>query len=125
MAKKRIYYTEFRRGLESEPLKPVYFFTGAEAYLQEAAIKAVIDKAIDPSDRNLNLEMLYAGTDVSGQELYERAQTLPFLGDTRVMVVRQAEKWRANDLAILTSYCSYASPYLSLFFLTYFFPMHP
>ncbi|MCK5218053.1 DNA polymerase III subunit delta [bacterium] len=104
MPKKRIYYNEFRRGLDSEPVKPVYLFTGAEAFLKEQGIHAILGKVLEPSDRSLNLECLYAGTDVSGREVGSRALTLPFLAASRVLVVRQAEKWRSADLADLAGY---------------------
>ncbi len=104
MAKRRIYYAEFRKTLEGAPLQPVYLLTGAEVYLKEEAIRAIVDKALDPAERQLNLEMLYAGTDVGGQELKERALTLPFFHSRRVLVVRQVEKWRAADLAALQDY---------------------
>lgn len=104
MPKKRIYYNEFRKTLVSEPVKPVYLFTGAEDLLKEQGIQAIVDKVLKPSERSLNLESLYAGTDVSGREAGSRALTLPFLSACRVLVVRQAEKWRSADLADLTDY---------------------
>jgi len=104
--KRRIYYAEFRRTLDSDPVRPAYLFTGAEAYLQEEGLRAVLDKVLPPADRSLNLEVLYAGTDVNGQEVRERALTLPFLGSSRVLLVRQVEKWRAADLAALGEYLS-------------------
>lgn len=104
MPKKRIYYNEFRRALDSEPVKPVYLFTGAETFLKEQGIQAIVDKVLKPSDRSLNLECLYAGTDVSGREVGSRALTLPFLAASRMLVVRQAEKWRSADLADLADY---------------------
>ncbi len=110
MPKKRIYYSEFRRALDQGPLKPVYFFTGAESFLKDQGLRAVVEKALPPAERSLNLEMLYAGTDVSGREVRERALTLPFLAERRVLVVRQAEKWNATDLAALGDYCDNPSP---------------
>ena len=104
MPKKRIYYNEFKRALESGAVKPVYLFTGAEVFLKEQGIKAIVDKALEPADRSLNLEYLYAGTDVSGREVVSRALTLPFLAGHRVLVVRQAEKWSSGDLADLAGY---------------------
>jgi len=108
--KKRIYYTEFRRALDAEGIKPVYFFTGAESFLKEEGIQAIIDKALSPTERSMNLECLYAGTDVSGQEVKERALTLPFLAERRVLLVRQAEKWHTSDLKALTDYLQNPSP---------------
>jgi DNA polymerase-3 subunit delta len=103
VAKKRIYYSEFRRSLESEALKPVYLFTGAETFLKEEGVAAVIEKAVPPAERNLNLETLYAG-DVTGQDVRERALTLPFFTSHRGILVRQVEKWRAADVKALGEY---------------------
>ncbi|MCD4813601.1 DNA polymerase III subunit delta [bacterium] len=110
MAKKRIYYTEFRRDLERKGVNPVYFFTGAESFLKEEGIRAIVDKSISPEDRSMNFESLYAGTDVSGREIVARASTLPFMAERRVLVVRQAEKWRAGDLTALMTYLADPSP---------------
>lgn len=104
MPKRRIYYAEFRRTLESGGLKPAYLFTGAEYFLKEEGIRGVLDQALPVADRNLNLEALYAGPDLSGQEVRERCQTLPFLMSRRVLIVRQVEKWRAPDLAAVSAY---------------------
>jgi len=110
VAKKRIYYPEFRRALENEAAKPVYLFTGAEDFLKEQGVKAIIDKALPPAERSMNLEFVYAGTDVTGQEVKERSLTLPFFTAGRVIVVRQAEKWRAGDLAAIADYSRDPSP---------------
>ncbi len=104
MPRPRLYYAEFRRRLAAEPLQPAYLITGAEGYLQEEGLRAILDKALPPADRSLNLEVLYAGGDVTGQEVGDRAQTLPFLGERRVLLVRQVEKWRAADLESLSRY---------------------
>lgn len=110
MPKRRIYYAEFRRTLDSEPLKPAYLFTGAENFLKEEGIQAIVAKALPAADRNLNLESLYAGSDVSGREVRERAQTLPFFLSARVIIVRQAEKWKPADLDALAEYLADPSP---------------
>lgn len=104
MAKKRIYYNEFQRTLSGEPLKPVYLFSGAESFLKEQAVIALVDKSLDPGERQMNLEYLYAGSDVSGRDVVERAATLPFLGNSRVLVIRQVEKWRQGDLEAVLEY---------------------
>lgn len=104
MARRRIYYPEFRKALESEPLRPVYLFTGAEEFLKDLGIQALLALSLEPSGRELNLEILYAGPEISGLEVKERALTLPFFADRRVLVVRQAEKWKPSDLANLQSY---------------------
>ncbi|MEW6516112.1 MAG: DNA polymerase III subunit delta [candidate division FCPU426 bacterium] len=110
MAKKRIYYSEFRRGLDQEALRPAYLFTGAEAFLKEEGATALVDRALAGGDRSLNLETVYAGSDVSGREVLERALTLPFLAEHRVLVVRQAEKWHAADVKALEEYLARPSP---------------
>ncbi|MBN1595612.1 DNA polymerase III subunit delta [candidate division FCPU426 bacterium] len=104
MAKKRIYYTEFRRHLDSEELKTFYLFTGAEVFLKEEGVRAIVDKALPAPERSMNLETLYADTDVSGREASDRALTLPFCAARRVILVRQADKWRQADVNALLAY---------------------
>ncbi len=101
--KRRIYYSEFRRALEHEALKPVYLFTGAETFLKEEGIMAIIDKALPPAERNLNFESLYAG-DVSGADVRERSLTMPFFTSRRVILVRQVDKFRVPDVKALQDY---------------------
>jgi DNA polymerase III subunit delta len=108
--RRRIYYAEFRRTLEAEAPKPVYLFTGAENFLKEEGIQAVVDKALPLSDRSLNLESLYAGSEVSGREVKDRSQTLPFISSARVLIVRQTEKWKHTDLEDLADYFDAPSP---------------
>jgi DNA polymerase III subunit delta len=105
VAKKRIYYSEFRRNLESGGLAPVYLFTGAETFLKEEGVAAVVEKAVPPAERSLNMETLYAG-DVTGQDVRERALTLPFFTSHRGILVRQVEKWKAPDVKAMADYAA-------------------
>lgn len=73
--------------LETGRFDPVYLFHGADDYLKEEKVRAVVDRATDPSTRDFNLEVLRgAETDVA--RLSGALEALPMLAERRVVVLR-------------------------------------
>ena len=101
---KRIYYNEFNKDILKGNLRSTYLLTGAEEFLKNQAVNLIVAKGLNPAEKDLNLEYLYAGTDISGQEVKERALTLPFLAKYRILVVRQVDKWKTKDLETIKEY---------------------
>ena len=68
---------------------------GLEPYdplLADRAAQAVVDRYIDPSMRDLSLSVFYAD-ECEPAEVVKEAQTLPFLVERRVIVVRNAARY--------------------------------
>lgn len=76
-----------KSALESGRFDPVYLFHGADDYLKEEKVRALIDRATNPSTRDFNLEVLRgAETDVT--RLASALEALPMLAERRVVVLR-------------------------------------
>lgn len=68
----------------------VWFLHGAETYLREEAVQAILDAYLDPAARDFNLDQLRGG-DVDPETLASVTQTPPMMGDWRVVLVRDAQ----------------------------------
>lgn len=79
---------------------PVYLFAGEESYLISVCLEAA-EKLLKAD--NLNKEIFYAG-ETSAQAILNAVQTLPFLSEKRVVVVKDVQKIKAADAEVLTEY---------------------
>ncbi len=75
---------------------------GEEDYLAEQTLARLIDQALPPEDRSLNLDVLDGATPIG--ELLTRLDTAPFFGPSRVVVVRRLEAMRDRDHEGLIAY---------------------
>jgi DNA polymerase-3 subunit delta len=104
---------EFERRLKRKEMAPVVFLWGEESWLIDEAIHHMEVIALDPQAREFDRDVLY-GDEAEAQAIVTAAQTLPWLGTRRLVLVRQAEALpRAADPA-LVAYCKQPSPSTSL-----------
>jgi DNA polymerase-3 subunit delta len=85
------------------PLPPVLLFCPGKApfgkepfepVLVDEAVKRIVDKYVEPGMHDLAYSVFYADETSAGQITLE-AQTLPFLAERRVILVRNAERYDA------------------------------
>ena len=74
---------------EGEPAG-VYFLFGEEEFRKDAAVKSLVERALDPATRDFNLDQLN-GPEVTTEQLASVIATPPMMASNRVVVVRQAE----------------------------------
>lgn len=87
----------------------VHLLLGEEEWLVEEALRHLVDEHLPPAERDLNLDRLDAGeTDVS--EIVTRADTMPFFGSARVVVVRGVERLPAAAQERLAQYLEQGPP---------------
>jgi DNA polymerase-3 subunit delta len=87
----------------SAELAPVYLLHGEEDLLLEEAVQAMIDVAVPPDQRSFNLDVLQA-SDTDVRDVVARASAFPLMAERRVVVVRDVENYRKDDLALLAPY---------------------
>jgi DNA polymerase-3 subunit delta len=83
------YYTDFLNELNKGRLYPIYLFYGPETYLRKEAVQKIKEQVLTAGDFN------YAevdGEQVLLSEIVSLAEMTPFLGDTRILVVKSANK---------------------------------
>lgn len=81
------------RSLQKGSLAPVYYLHGPEDMLKEEAIAAILDRALDPSLRDFNLDQRSAGQ-LDPETVVALCTTLPMLAERRVVVLRDVEAWK-------------------------------
>lgn len=88
----------FRKNLSSKKLYPIYFLAGEENFLLDDCLKR-IEKVINIDD--LNREVFQA-TESSGNDVLNSVETLPFLTDKRIVILKMANKLKNDDFKIIT-----------------------
>ncbi|MBI1319175.1 MAG: DNA polymerase III subunit delta [Candidatus Hydrogenedens sp.] len=119
------------RKIGSEPLPPVLVFApgkaafGKEPFepaLAEEAIAAIMAEYVDPSMRDLAYSA-YNASDTAPAEIVAEANTLPFLVERRVMLVRGADRYfdmasdKKSPIAPLLDYLASPNPATLLMFV--------
>ncbi|MBO7610588.1 MAG: DNA polymerase III subunit delta [Elusimicrobia bacterium] len=88
----------FRKNLSAKKIAPIYFLAGEEPFLLEDSLKR-IEKVVNTDD--LNREIFQA-TECSGNDVLNSVETLPFLTDKRIVVLKMANKLKNDDFKIIT-----------------------
>jgi len=94
-----IKFQDFNKDKIKAP-SPAYMFAGEEPFLIDLCLKKV-EQVIDSDD--LNKEVFYGG-ELSGEDVLNALETLPFLSEKKLVVVKEAHKIKAGDAEILSDY---------------------
>lgn len=81
-------FKALKSALESGRFEPVYLLHGADDYLKEDKVRAIVARATDPSTRDFNLEVL-RGAELDVAALATALEALPLLAERRVVVLRE------------------------------------
>ena len=95
-----IKFQDFNKIISSKKISPVYLFAGEESYLIELCL-CQTEKLLGADD--LNKEVFYAA-DSSAEDILYALQTLPFLSERRIIVVKGVDKMKVADAEVLTGY---------------------
>src|SRR3712207_4064885 len=80
----------FLRSLAKGAPAPAYYFHGPEDLLKDEALRALLDRVLDPSLRDFNLDQRSAGQ-LDMDALFALCTTLPMMAERRVVVLREVE----------------------------------
>jgi DNA polymerase III subunit delta len=81
------------RSLKKGDLAPVYYLHGPEDVLKDEAVRAILDRALDPSVRDFNFDQRSAGQ-IDAETVHTLCNTLPMLAERRVVLLRDVEAWK-------------------------------
>jgi DNA polymerase-3 subunit delta len=87
----------FRSLPKGEPAR-AYYFHGPEDLLKDEALRAILDRALDPSLRDFNLDQRSAGQ-LDADSLFALCTTLPMMAERRVVVLREVEALKRKPKA--------------------------
>ncbi|MBW1668715.1 MAG: DNA polymerase III subunit delta [Deltaproteobacteria bacterium] len=78
-------------------LSPYYLFHGEDDFRIERALRRIRDALLTESARDFNLEIFYGG-ETQPEEIIGSARSVPFLANTRLIIVRGTEKFDTESL---------------------------
>src|SRR5919107_3730516 len=99
------------RSLGKGEVAPVYYLHGLEDVLKDEAVRAILDRALDPAMRDFNLDQRSA-SQLDPEDIHALCNTLPMMAERRVVVLRDLEAWRrkAKARAAFLRYLEHPSP---------------
>ena len=77
---------ELFKSIEAGSICPVYCFYGPEAYVRKQAERKLVEKLLQPGMEMMNLSVLTAP---GISQIIESCEVLPFMGDYRLVIVRE------------------------------------
>ncbi|MCE5286912.1 MAG: DNA polymerase III subunit delta [Pelosinus sp.] len=90
-------YTEALAEINKGKIRPLYLLYGEESYLAHQLEQLIIGKLLLPEERDMNLIVL--DHDPRIQELANLIETIPFMGDKNVIVVKETAFFKARRAA--------------------------
>lgn len=79
------------RNLKRGAVDPVYYLHGDEEVLKEEAIRALLDRAVEPAARDFNVDQRSAAS-LDAEAFDSLVSTLPLLATTRAVILRSVEQ---------------------------------
>lgn len=103
---------EFIQEISPGEIKPVYIFTGDQIHLIEKALDELKASVLGSGD-DMNY-VVFHGDSASAEEILENAMTMPMFSSNKIVVVKNAEKLKTKELAVIDSYMESPSPQATL-----------
>jgi len=91
------------------PLKPAYLILGDDLPKIETALKRLKTRIKEQSGSDLNIDEFDASVD-PGSQVVNAANTLAFLGGTRLVLVKEAQAWLKADKEVVAAYLRSPAP---------------
>lgn len=95
---------------------PLYFVHGKERYLVDRAVELLRSRVLDPRTRDFNYELFY-GKEAGASRIAQAARTLPMMAKRRLVLVRDADEMKGDELGALIPYVSDPAPETCLVFV--------
>lgn len=102
--------------VKDKPLKPVHLVYSQEMFLLEEALERLKKMVGKSADLDFNLTEL-DGSETNASEIIQAADTLPFISDRRLVVVRRTDQLPPQEISILANYIENIPSHVCLVFL--------
>lgn len=97
-------YTALIKEIEKGLFSPIYLFYGQETYLIEEATEKIFRLYVDPNFKDFSYRLLYADEE-SLSVIIDEAKTLPFMGNKKILVIKNIDRVKKEDDEIIINYC--------------------
>jgi DNA polymerase-3 subunit delta len=94
-------------------LKNVYLIHGSEELLLDRAVRRLKARFAKLADLDFNME-LFDGDTATVDDVLNAANTMPFMSERRLVIVRDADKLTTEEQGRLADYAKDAAPYTTL-----------
>jgi DNA polymerase III subunit delta len=108
-------FEQFQQGLVRGQVEPVYLFDGEEIFFHEEGIRLLGQSVLSDGVRSIDRESIRGG-DTALHEILDIASTYPMGGGVRLIVVRETDEIRTEDLTPLKDYLARPNPRSCLIF---------
>ena len=109
------YYKKVFAEIGSGEHPPLYMLKGEETFIMEEMAEKLASAVIGEEAKSFNLDVEY-GSEIDMERFLAAASSFPFLGDRRMLVLREAEKLKGKWKQLL-EYCAKPSPSTVMVFL--------
>lgn len=101
--------------LKKGDFKPVYFLQGEEPFYIDEIVNYAAHHILDEGERDFNQTVVYA-KDTPAIDVVDAATRLPMMSERQVVIVKEAQDYKANAWEVFESYIQSPSPSTVLIF---------
>jgi DNA polymerase III subunit delta len=94
----KVLFDAFSRLIRSGDIPSAIYLHGEEDVLKDEALKAILDRVVDPGLRDFNYDVRSAGQ-LDPDAVEALCTTLPMMSDRRLVVIRDVEAWNKRARA--------------------------
>jgi len=91
-----------KKAPKQKPLKPIYLIHGDRKMIEEA-LSRLKKRISNQFDLDFNFDQ-FKGSETSAAEIIHAANTLPFMSEKRLIIVKEADKLSKDDVSQLAKY---------------------
>ncbi|NOT08316.1 MAG: DNA polymerase III subunit delta [Gemmatimonadales bacterium] len=91
-------FDAFSREVRNGEIPPAIYLYGEEEVLKDEAVRAILDRVVDPGLRDFNYDQRSAAQ-LDGDDVEALCTTLPMMADRRMVVIRDVEAWNKRARA--------------------------
>lgn len=84
------------KNLQTKKFEPIYFLCGEESYYIDLIENFIEENALQPHEKDFNFSLFY-GKDTEPIQILNDAKQYPTFADKRLIIVREAQDFKAKD----------------------------
>ncbi|MFN8283914.1 MAG: DNA polymerase III subunit delta [Chitinophagales bacterium] len=91
------------KNLQAKKFEPIYFLCGEESYYIDLIANFIEDNALQEHEKDFNYSLFY-GKDADPVQVLNDAKQYPTFAEKRLVIVREAQDFKAKDWEIFEKY---------------------
>lgn len=104
-----------QKEISQKKFHPIYFLFGEETYYIDLLERHILEKALEPHEKDFNLDIFYA-KDIDSVTILNTVNQYPSFAERRVVLIREAQDFKAKNWEELESYFTKPNPTSILIF---------